>query len=120
LLSYKTPGGHRRYLEADIQKLLALNKPSPKAAFYTRVSTKKQEDNLNRQVERLRQYCKEKGEFCYANLIEIAVLLRRNNLYQNKFLRSNTGVSVAFAKENSARLYGKRGGRKKLKEELAI
>lgn len=34
---------------------------SPKACIYARVSTKKQEDNLNRQIERLRQHCKEKG-----------------------------------------------------------
>jgi len=34
---------------------------SPKACIYARVFIKKQEDNLNRQIERLRQHCKEKG-----------------------------------------------------------
>ena len=51
LVSYKTPGGHRRYLESDIQKLLELNSILPKVVIYARVSARKQEDNLNRQVE---------------------------------------------------------------------
>ncbi|MBT9145681.1 MAG: hypothetical protein DDT40_01167 [candidate division WS2 bacterium] len=72
LTSYKTPGGHRRYLESDIQKLLEMNNILPKVAFYARVSTRKQEENLNRQVERLRQYCTEKGYKETIEFIEIA------------------------------------------------
>ncbi|MGM0366669.1 MAG: IS607 family transposase, partial [Actinomycetota bacterium] len=72
LKSYKTPGGHRRYLESDIKRLLELDNVSRRVAIYGRVSTKKQEDNLNRQVKRLRQYCKEKGYDDPIEFIEIA------------------------------------------------
>ncbi|GAG08881.1 unnamed protein product [marine sediment metagenome] len=55
---YKTPGGHRGYLGIDIHKLLNISKAGAilKVCFYARVSTRKQEDNLNRQVKRLREY----------------------------------------------------------------
>ena len=170
LKSYKTPGGHRRYLEADIQRLLGINNISPKVAIYGRVSTKKQEENLNRQVERLRQYCKEKE---YENPIEFTeiasglndkrrqfhkmidtVIRKEINLivveYKDRLSRFGLQLIYHFFEglgckievieaesskdENkelvddmlalitsfSARLYGKRGGRKKLKGELDI
>src|SRR5208337_4574711 len=61
IISYKTVGGHRRFLEEDIQKLLHLqnNKNEIKVAIYSRVSTKKQEENLKRQTDRMIQYCKD-------------------------------------------------------------
>jgi len=170
LTSYKTPGGHRRYLESDIQKLLEMNIVLPKTAFYARVSTRKQEENLNRQVERLRQYCKGKGYKETIEFIEIAsglndkrrqfhkmidsVIRKDINLivveYKDRLSRFGLRliyhffeglgckIEVIDAKSSkdenkelvddmlalitsfSARLYGKRGGRKKLKEELDI
>ncbi|MGM0366681.1 MAG: IS607 family transposase, partial [Actinomycetota bacterium] len=72
LKSYKTSGGHRRYLESDIKQLLKIDKTSSRVAIYGRGSTKKQEDNLNRQVERLRQYYKGKGYDDPIEFIEIA------------------------------------------------
>jgi predicted site-specific integrase-resolvase len=170
LKSYKTPGGHRRYLESDIQHLLEINNTSLRTAIYGRVSTKKQEENLNRQVERLRQYCKGKGYETPIEFIEIAsglndkrrqfhkmidaVIRKEVNLivveYKDRLSRFGLRLIYHFFEglgckievvetesskdENkelvddmlalitsfSARLYGKRGGRKKLKEELEI
>ena len=170
LSAYKTPGGHRRYLESDIQKLLNMDKVNLKTCFYARVSTRKQEENLNRQVERLRQYCKEKNYRDPLEFIEIAgglndkrrqfhkmidsVIRKEINLivveYKDRLSRFGLRFIHHFFKglgckievietsasndENkelvddmlasitsfSARLYGKRGGRKKLKEELNI
>jgi len=170
LKSYKTPGGHRRYLESDIQQLLEIDKVTQRVAIYGRVSTRKQEENLNRQVERLRQYCKERG---YENPIEFveiasglndkrrqfhkmidAVIRKEVNLivieYKDRLSRfglrfiyhffDGLGCKIEVVEtepskdENkelvddmlalitsfSARLYGKRGGRKKLKKELDI
>ncbi len=170
LISYKTPGGHRRYLESDIQKLLEMNNVLPKVAIYARVSTRKQEGNLNKQVERLRQYCKGKGYKEPIEFIEIAsglndkrrkfhkmidaVIRKEINLivieYKDRLSRfglrfiyhffEGLGCKIEVVEsepsrdENkelvddmlalitsfSARLYGKRGDRKKLKEELDI
>jgi len=170
LLSYKTPGGHRRYLESDIQKLLGMNSISPKVAIYGRVSTRKQEENLNRQVERLRQYCQEKGYENQVEFIEIAsglndgrrqfhkmidaVIRKEINLivveckdrlsrFGLKFIShffEGLGCKIEFIELDSnkdenkelvddmlalitsfnSRLYGKKGGRKKLQEDLDI
>lgn len=170
LLSYRTPGGHRRYLESDIQKLLEMNNVPLKVCIYGRVSTIKQEENLNRQVERLRQYCQEKGYERPIEFIEIAsglndkrrqfhkmidsAIKKEVNLivveYKDRLSRFGLRLIYHFFEglgckieviesepskdENkelvddmlalitsfSARLYGKRGGREKLKEEFNI
>jgi putative resolvase len=59
----RTAGGHRRWLEDDIQTLLQINevKEQKRYAWYGRVSTAKQKENLDRQCDRLRTYCKNKG-----------------------------------------------------------
>ena len=168
--SYKTPGGHRRYLESDIQHLLKIDRTSPKVAIYGRVSTKKQEENLNRQVERLRHYCKERGYVNPIEFIEVASGLNDKRRQFNKMIdaviRKEISLIVVEYKDRlsrfglrfiyrffeglgckievieiesskdenkelvdnmlalitsfSARLYRKRDGRKKLKEELNI
>lgn len=64
LKAYRTIGNHRRYKIKDIENLLGeINQNTQKNVFiYCRVSTKKQADsgNLQRQKERLIQYCNEK------------------------------------------------------------
>lgn len=170
LTSQRTPGGHRRYLQADIEKLLKLELAEVKPAIYARVSTKKQADNLTRQLVRLQEYCKDKK---YKNVTEFseiasglndrrrqlhklidAVIEKRINLivceYKDRLSRfgisflihffEGLGCKLVFLEEKaskdeneelvgdvlalitsfSARLYGKRGGRKKLKEELNL
>jgi excisionase family DNA binding protein len=65
--SYRTAGGHRRFRVEDIEKFLGdeieSTKNNKNVFVYCRVSTKKQADNgnLNRQKERLIEYCKERG-----------------------------------------------------------
>jgi len=50
-------------LEDDIQKLLTIHeaKEGKRYATYGRCSTAKQKENLDRQMERLKKYCEEKG-----------------------------------------------------------
>lgn len=50
-------------MEDDIQTLLQINevKEEKKYAWYARCSTQKQKENLERQEERLRKYCQDKG-----------------------------------------------------------
>lgn len=69
LTSHRTVGGHRRWLEDDIQKLLTIHeaKEEKRYATYSRCSTAKQKENLERQVERLRKHCKDNG---YENVKE--------------------------------------------------
>ena len=55
-----TVGNHRRYLETDIKKLLHIDESKitndSTVAIYARCSTRKQLENLNRQIERLNEY----------------------------------------------------------------
>ncbi|KYH29712.1 chromosome-anchoring protein RacA [Clostridium tepidiprofundi DSM 19306] len=61
LKAYRTLGGHRRYKLLDIEKLLGIeNQNTERNVFiYCRVSTKKQQQsgNLERQKQRLINYC---------------------------------------------------------------
>ena len=170
--SYRTVGNHRRYLEEDILKLLKLNQTNviSKVAIYGRTSTQKQKENLDRQLERLRQYCKDKGYKDVIEFSEIASGLNDNRRqlhqliklvmhgeintivveYKDRLARCGLNLIIALLEgynckvevieeastetENeelvndllavvasfSGRLYGRRGGRKKLKEELDI
>lgn len=168
---HRTPGGHRRYLQSDIEKLLKLEGLTEvKPAIYARVSTKKQKDNLTRQIERLKEYCSEKAYTEVKEYSEVAsglndrrrqlhklidaVIKREVNLiiceYKDRLSRfginflihffERLGCKLVFLEEKaskdeneelvgdvlalitsfSARLYGKRGGRKKLKKELGL
>jgi predicted site-specific integrase-resolvase len=69
LNAHRTAGGHRRWLEDDIQGLLKIGvvKEEKRYCVYGRCSTAKQKENLDRQMERLRQHCKDKG---YENVKE--------------------------------------------------
>ncbi len=72
----RTPGGQRRYRKEDIEKILQLtdkeeNKPKTDTIIYVRVSTKKQEEYLKNQIERLEKFAKEKG-YSYEIISEIA------------------------------------------------
>ena len=62
--SHKTVGGHRRFLQSDLEKMLQLDPASvneKKVAIYCRCSTAKQKENLGRQVERLKKHCNDQG-----------------------------------------------------------
>ncbi|WP_242839680.1 MerR family DNA-binding transcriptional regulator, partial [Desulfofundulus thermocisternus] len=62
----RLPGGQRRYSMDELNRLLQsgqLTDGQESVVLYARVSTKKQADagNLDRQIERLRQYARENG-----------------------------------------------------------
>ena len=55
----KTPGGHRRYSQAELEDLLGIEAHTKQGGcVYGRVSTRKQKDTLARQVRRLNEYAK--------------------------------------------------------------
>jgi predicted site-specific integrase-resolvase len=73
----RLPGGQRRYSMDELNKLLQsgqLTDGREAAVLYARVSTKKQADagNLERQMERLRQYAKENGFIVRAEFADVA------------------------------------------------
>ncbi len=72
-----TPGGHRRFKEADLRAMLGLGETkstNQAAVVYARVSTRKQAEagNLTRQEERLIAYSVKKGYQVVETLTEIA------------------------------------------------
>lgn len=73
----RLPSGQRRYPADEINRILGTGgvKAEPEAVvLYARVSTKKQADagNLERQMERLRQYAKEHGFSIKAEFADVA------------------------------------------------
>ena len=62
LPAYRTIGGHRRYLWQDIQHFCGQFAPElRKTIAYARVSSHDQKDDLERQAQRLEQFCTEQG-----------------------------------------------------------
>ena len=73
----RLPGGQRRYSMDELNRLLSSGQlpGEPEAAvLYARVSTKKQADagNLERQMERLRQYARGEGYSIRAEFTDVA------------------------------------------------
>lgn len=67
LTSIKTVGGHRRYKQSDIDSFMEINSPKEEVkeksiATYSRVSSheQKQKGDLDRQSQRLSEYCAKK------------------------------------------------------------
>jgi predicted site-specific integrase-resolvase len=73
----RLPGGQRRYSMDELNRLLQsgqLTDGQEAVVLYARVSTKKQADagNLDRQMERLRQYARENGFTVRAEFTDVA------------------------------------------------
>ena len=91
--SYRTAGGHRRFRIEDIEKFLGdeivPTKNNKNVFVYCRVSTKKQADsgNLERQKERLVEYCRERGYEIVNIYEEVASGLNDNRRELTKMLR---------------------------------
>ena len=85
----KTPGGRRRYRREDIEHLLGMFEKqqdlSPKVILYARVSTRKQEEYLKNQIERLKRYAEGKG-WQYEVISEIASGVNENRRGLQKLL----------------------------------
>lgn len=61
--SWRTPGGHRRYNLSDLRSFQgdAGEDQEERTVTYARVSSHDQKDDLERQAERLKRYCLERG-----------------------------------------------------------
>ena len=73
LNSFKTDGEHRRFREDDLDTYMGVKKEKQErlTVIYTRCSTAKQKENLERQKDRLRKHAEEKG-YKYLMIDEIA------------------------------------------------
>lgn len=91
--SLRTPGGHRRFTEEELQRVLGIQAPSQptglRAALYARVSTKKQQNtgNLDRQMERLREQAQKQGYEIVIALSETASGVNENRPKLHRLLR---------------------------------
>ena len=85
----KTPGGRRRYRKEDIERLLGMAQKQedsfPEVVLYARVSTRKQEDYLKNQIERLKKYAEDQG-WRYEVISEIASGVNENRRGLQKLL----------------------------------
>lgn len=168
----RTPGGQRRYPESELLQLYGLEaktkKVGDRAGLYSRVSTRKQADagNLERQMQRLKEYAQAAGYEIVEVYEEVASGLNENRRQLRKLVKAiiagkinivvveykdrlarfgyvylellceSHGVRIEAIEEKasedeneelvkdlisvvtsfSARLYGRRGGRKAKKE----
>lgn len=82
LTDHRTKGGHRRYESSEIESLLSVSErvtvTDRDVVIYSRCSTKKQEENLKRQHERLLELCRDKGYRVVFECSEIASGLNDN------------------------------------------
>jgi len=89
----RTPGGHRRFTEEELQRVLGIQaSPQPsvlRAALYARVSTKKQQHagNLDRQMDRLREHARGQGYEIVVALSETTSGVNENRPQLHRLLR---------------------------------
>lgn len=57
----RTPGGRRRIPESEIKRILGEIPENGRVIGYARVSSNTQEDDLERQIEAIKEYAKERG-----------------------------------------------------------
>jgi len=76
LTEHRTPGGHRRYDTAELERVFSLSagmvSTENDVATYARVSTQKPAENLTRQHERLGEACSDKGYRIVLDCSEVA------------------------------------------------
>lgn len=88
----RTPGGHRRFTEEELLRVLGLQPPSRssvlKAGLYARVSTRKQEQagNLERQMDRLKEHALEQGYQVVTELSETGSGVNENRSKLHRLL----------------------------------
>ncbi len=93
LIPIRLPTGHRRYRLEDIQRILSggqVGGAPTRVALYARVSTKQQADtgNLQRQLERLREYARARGYEVVSEYIDVASGLNQNRRGLDRMLRA--------------------------------
>ena len=109
-----TPGGHRRFREADLRAVIGLEESGDipqlnRAVIYARVSTRKQAEagSLTRQEERLVTYAVKRGYQVAASLTEIASGVNERRPQLRKALQmiagGQAGVLVVEFRDRLAR-----------------
>ena len=98
----KTPGGHRRYDENELKKLIGMKLDKQNVSndilIYARVSTKKQKeaDNLDRQVGRLVQYSTKEGHNIVDIITEVASGINENRKGLDKLLKIVANQDIQY------------------------
>jgi putative resolvase len=91
--AHRTPGGHRRFTEEELLRVLGLQPSSQsqvlRAVLYARVSAKKQQasGNLDRQIARLREYAQVQRYLVVETLSETGSGVNENRPGLHRLLR---------------------------------
>jgi predicted site-specific integrase-resolvase len=121
---FRTPHGERRYSEAQLQQILQKKSDAPRINIgYARVSSKKQEDDLKRQIELLELFLAKQGKpfkiisdigsginYSKSGLKELLKLISLNQvdtiyiLYKDRLLRFGFELIEEFAKLHNVKI----------------
>ncbi|ACD67314.1 MAG TPA: IS607 family transposase [Sulfurihydrogenibium sp.] len=121
---FKTPRGERRYSEAQLQYILQKKSDAPRINVgYARVSSKKQEDDLKRQIELLELFLAKQGKpfkiisdmgsginYSKSGLKELLKLISSNQvdtiyvLYKDRLVRFGFELIEEFAKLHNTKI----------------
>jgi predicted site-specific integrase-resolvase len=121
---FKTPRGERRYSEAQLQYILQKKSDAPRINVgYARVSSKKQEDDLKRQIELLELFLAKQGkpfkiisdigsgiDYSKSGLKELLKLISSNQvdaiyvLYKDRLGRFGFELIEEFAKLHNTKI----------------
>jgi len=121
---FKTPRGERRYSEAQLQQVLQKKSDAPLINVgYARVSSKKQEDDLKRQIELLELFLAKQGksfkiisdigsgiDYSNSGLKELLKLISSNQvdtiyvLYKDRLVRFGFELIEEFAKLHNTKI----------------
>jgi Predicted site-specific integrase-resolvase len=121
---FKTPRGERRYSEAQLQQILQKKSDIPRINVgYARVSSKKQEDDLKRQIELLELFLAKQGksfkiisdigsgiDYSKSGLKELLKLISSNQvdtiyvLYKDRLVRFGFELIEEFAKLHNTKI----------------
>jgi predicted site-specific integrase-resolvase len=121
---FKTPRGERRYSEAQLQQILQKKSDAPRINVgYARVSSKKQEDDLKRQIELLELFLAKQGksfkiisdigsgiDYSKSGLKELLKLISSNQvdtiyvLYKDRLVRFGFELIEEFAKLHNTKI----------------
>ena len=81
----RTPGGHYRIPESEVRRLLG--RPGNRAAIYARVSSSDRKEDLERQVQYLREYCAARGYVVVETITDIASGLNEERRGLNRLFK---------------------------------
>lgn len=100
LIAYRTPGGKRFYTEDQYRNYMGIPKENKvgKHIIYARVSNNGQKDDLNNQIEFLKQYVNANGVICDEVITDIGSGLNYKRKNWNKLLDavSNKEISTIY------------------------